>query len=279
MKLFQLAQAILRNEPNVLRLTDPISIIGDIHGQLYDMEKIIGAAGDPGEGKYLFLGDYVDRGAWSTEVIIVVLALKVALPDSVFLLRGNHETRMCTTSYGFRQECVMKYDIEVYATLMNVFDSLPLAAVIGKDYFCVHGGISPKIVYIDDFNKENRFSEIKDDSWTADVVWADPVNSESGEQKHLFIVNKNRNISVVFGADALDIFLRKNKMKTLIRAHEVFFEGFKALNWKSKDAWQIVTVFSAPNYTDLYKNLGAVLLLKVFSSERQTRNQTVSLGA
>lgn len=68
---------IVQKEPNVLTLQDPVTIVGDIHGQFYDVGKIMELGGDPQSNKYLFLGDYVDRGMFSIEVIIYLYCLKV----------------------------------------------------------------------------------------------------------------------------------------------------------------------------------------------------------
>lgn len=101
----------------------------------------------------MFLGDYVDRGIYGMEVVISLLALKVNCPNQVFFLRGNHETRTMASSYGFMNECLEKYDQEIYEKIMEIFDHLPVAAVINGNYLCVHGGISPSIQNCTDINK------------------------------------------------------------------------------------------------------------------------------
>lgn len=83
--------SMLKKEPNLLKLKDPVTVVGDIHGQYYDFVKMIDVGGDPENTKYLFLGDYVDRGSFSVEVVLLVYALKLNYPKTVFLLRGNHE--------------------------------------------------------------------------------------------------------------------------------------------------------------------------------------------
>ena len=78
-------------EPNLLKLKDPVTVVGDIHGQFYDFVKMLDVGGDPENTKYLFLGDYVDRGSFSVEVVLLVYAIKLNYPKTIFLLRGNHE--------------------------------------------------------------------------------------------------------------------------------------------------------------------------------------------
>lgn len=86
---------------------DPITIVGDIHGQFYDFIKIVDDdTGGPLETtKYIFLGDYVDRGCFSIEVLGLILAIKIKLRQTVFMLRGNHECRQLTSFFNFRSEC------------------------------------------------------------------------------------------------------------------------------------------------------------------------------
>lgn len=82
---------MLKKEPNLLKLKDPVTVVGDIHGQFYDFVKMLDVGGDPENTKYLFLGDYVDRGSFSVEVVLLIYAIKLNYPKTISLLRGNHE--------------------------------------------------------------------------------------------------------------------------------------------------------------------------------------------
>lgn len=77
-------------------------------------------------------------------MITLLLVLKLQYPENVFLIRGNHESRAMTEQYNFRSECIEIYNQEIYDLMMEFFDSLPLACIVNKAYFCVHGGISDK---------------------------------------------------------------------------------------------------------------------------------------
>jgi len=108
------AKEILSKEPNIIRVDAPVVAVGDIHGQFFDLLNLLDEAGEPGKQDsdiYLFLGDYVDRGSFSCEVIFLILVLKINFPDKVFLLRGNHECGSITGHFGFKQECKQKYGV------------------------------------------------------------------------------------------------------------------------------------------------------------------------
>eukprot|EP01101_Sappina_pedata_P007784 TRINITY_DN417_c0_g2_i1.p1 TRINITY_DN417_c0_g2~~TRINITY_DN417_c0_g2_i1.p1 ORF type:complete len:165 (+),score=23.33 TRINITY_DN417_c0_g2_i1:331-825(+) len=161
-----------------------MTIVGDIHGQYFDLLNIMKQAGDITSNPYLFLGDYVDRGCFSTEVCLYLFALKLKYPKQLYMLRGNHETREMTSYFNFKLECKRKYSEEVYNAFIKFFDSLPVAAVaetpsMGR-FFCVHGGLSPDLITLDDINHINRFAEPMSDSLFGDLLWSDPLQVEKG---------------------------------------------------------------------------------------------------
>ena len=131
--------------------------MGDLHGQYYDLLNMISKAGEPGTLNYLFLGDYVDRGILGIEVVLLLFAIKLNEPKSVVLLRGNHESRNMTESFTFREEVLERYDLEVYDMFMDVFDALPISALVAKKYLAMHGGISPDLHKTEQINQLNRF--------------------------------------------------------------------------------------------------------------------------
>jgi serine/threonine-protein phosphatase 2B catalytic subunit len=148
---------LLKSEPNLAQIDEPICVVGDLHGQYYDLLNMISKAGEPGTLNYLFLGDYVDRGVLGIEVVLLLFAIKLNEPKSVVLLRGNHESRNMTESFTFREEVLERYDVEVYDMFMDVFDALPIAALVAKKYLAMHGGISQELNRIEQINQLNRF--------------------------------------------------------------------------------------------------------------------------
>ncbi|CAI0379340.1 unnamed protein product [Linum tenue] len=144
------AMEILVEESNVQRVDAPVTICGDIHGQFYDMKELFKVGGDCPKTNYLFLGDFVDRGFYSVETFLLLLALKVRYPDRITLIRGNHESRQITQVYGFYDECLRKYgSVNVWRYCTDIFDYLSLSALIENKVFSVHGGLSPAISTLD----------------------------------------------------------------------------------------------------------------------------------
>lgn len=251
---------LVKEEPSLLKIDDPVIIVGDIHGQYYDLVKIFEVGGSFDKTKYCFLGDYVDRGSFSLECVLLLMALKLNYPKLIFMLRGNHESRQMTSYFNFKTECTLKYDEEVYLKLMDVFDCLPLAAVVNNKFFSVHGGISPSMKMITDIDKENRFIEVPKDGFMCDFLWADPIENEHEAIKIDWDENQNRGCSFSFGAKALIPYLNNNDLVCVIRAHEAQLEGFKMYKWnKNVDFPTCITVFSAPNYCDVYNNKAALI--------------------
>lgn len=169
------AREILVEEGNVQRVDSPVTVCGDIHGQFYDLKELFKVGGDVPETNYLFMGDFVDRGYYSVETFLLLLALKVRYPDRITLIRGNHESRQITQVYGFYDECLRKYgSTDVWRYCTEIFDYLSLSAIIDGKIFCVHGGLSPSIQYLDQIRSIDRKQEVPHDGPMCDLLWSDP---------------------------------------------------------------------------------------------------------
>lgn len=138
-----LAKSTFLSSETLLQISSPLALLGDIHGQYADLMMIFQCLGHPPKTRYLFLGDYVDRGEHSLETILLLLSYTILYPLDVYILRGNHELHHINYIYGFLKECKKKMSEEIYEKVNEVFDALPLAAVIDKKVFCCHGGIGP----------------------------------------------------------------------------------------------------------------------------------------
>lgn len=144
------AQEIFVREANVQPVRSPVTVCGDIHGQFADLVELFRIGGSCPDTNYLFMGDYVDRGYHSVETVTLLVALKVRYPDRITVLRGNHESRQITQVYGFYDECLRKYgSASVWKMFTDLFDYLPLTALVENQVFCLHGGLSPTLDTLD----------------------------------------------------------------------------------------------------------------------------------
>jgi serine/threonine-protein phosphatase 2A catalytic subunit len=160
--LIEKAREILSKESNVQHVQAPVTVCGDIHGQFYDLMELFKIGGKCPETNYLFMGDYVDRGYFSLETVSLLLCLKVRYPSRIYLTRGNHETRQVTQVYGFYDECMRKYNNnpQIWKYFTDLFDYLPLTAVVENSILCLHGGLSPDISSLDHIRMIDRFQEV-----------------------------------------------------------------------------------------------------------------------
>ncbi|ELP86098.1 serine/threonine protein phosphatase PP1-2, putative [Entamoeba invadens IP1] len=237
-------------EPTVLRLNTPITVVGDLHGQFYDLLRIFETVQYPPNTTFLFLGDYIDRGHYGVEVVTLLFLLKMKYPKHVYLIRGNHETEYVSLLHGFYSECQKFKDEQskVFDAFQAVFDYLPLCAIIKEKVFCVHGGISPSLNSLEQIEQTKKPFKIPNSGFLCDLVWSDPNDLDiNGWMK------SERGMGCVYGQDVCDDFLMKNGFEVILRAHQNV-DGYKfSLNKK------VVTVFSCPNYMETYENTGAVI--------------------
>ena len=231
---------VLYSESNVLHLQSPITICGDIHGQLFDVFQLFKKAcpgNSIGNQQFLFMGDYVDRGRFSVDTFAFLCALKIKYPGQFHLLRGNHECRQINQMYGFYQEILFNYGhTGVWSLCNEVFDLLPMAAVIDRRVFSVHGGLSPTIKLIESINLINRQQELPSVGSFADLTWSDPEDVSSWKRNM-------RGAGYIFGKGPVHNFCYNNGLDFITRSHQPAMEG---LQWFFDK--KFVTVWSAPNY-------------------------------
>lgn len=260
-RIVQDATELLSSEPNLLQVPAPVTVCGDIHGQYYDLMKLFEVGGDPALTSYLFLGDYVDRGSFSIECLVYLYAVKLTYPDTIFMLRGNHECRHLTEYFTFKNECLHKYSESFYEECITSFNSLPLVAIMNKQFFCVHGGLLPELRCMEDVIKLDRFREPPTKGLMCDLLWADPVEDYDDDNMDTkFVRNTVRGCSFAFTYRASCEFLDKTGLLSIIRAHEAQDAGYRMYKrTKTLGFPSLLTMFSAPNYLDNYNNKAAIL--------------------
>jgi len=245
------AREIIASEPTLLHLHAPIKLIGDIHAQFYDLLRIFEFGGSPPDQTYLFLGDYVDRGPNGIDCLALLLAYKIKYPNKIYLLRGNHESAGINRLYGFSNECTARFNMKMWKLFNELFDYLPLAALIDDVCFAIHGGLSPSLDSLDQIASISRPATIPDAGLLCDLLWSDPDAKLSGWG------DNERGVSFTFGPDCVNSFLKKNSLELMVRAHQVVEDGYEFLGGQR----QLVTIFSAPNYCGEFDNAGAILAL------------------
>ena len=217
---------ILDTEPAVIHTaaTTPILIVADLHGDLNALKLVLRKRTDLGCDTVIFLGDYIDRGTASLEVLERLFLLKIEEPDKIILLRGNHELKETNRYEGLFRD--LDHDEDLYARINQVFDKMPVAAVISDKIFCVHGGI-PGPVRLSEIIKEEAYP----------YVWNDP-SEENG------INRSSRGLGMrTFGKDIFEEFLMVNGLERMVRGHMVLKDGYR---WWFGE--RLLSLFSIPDY-------------------------------
>ncbi|MFX0176512.1 MAG: metallophosphoesterase [Candidatus Hodarchaeota archaeon] len=244
------AKEIFQNEYLLMELNldnpeDEIYVIGDIHGNLQSLEKIIEMINQNNPKYIVFLGDIVDRGIKQLECLILVLILKILNPTKYYLLKGNHETFEMNQAYGFYYEFLDKFkDPDKFKEILSLYQVLPICFLINNSILCLHGGI-PEDLDILKKLRGIRPLEFSDDlaksifNGIYQILWNDPKDIDE-----LNFSNSFRGPGIkFFGKVAFDTFMQYNNIKLLIRAHECFSEGYQ---WFFNG--KLLSIFSSANY-------------------------------
>lgn len=255
------AKELLSEESNVQPVIAPVTVCGDIHGQFFDVLELFRKGGEIPSTNYIFIGDFVDRGYNSVETFEYLLCLKVRYPENLTLLRGNHESRQITTVYGFYDEIVRKYgNANPWKYFTDVFDYLPIGAIIEGQVLCIHGGLSPDIKTIDQIRTIDRKVEIPHEGAFCDLMWSDPEDIETW-------AISTRGAGWLFGGRVTKEFNALNGIELICRAHQLVQEGFQY--WFKEQS--LVTVWSAPNYCYRCGNVAAIMCF----NEEMERSVTI----
>ena len=231
------AKEVLSKEDNVQAVSAPVTICGDVHGQFHDLLELFKIGGNCPDTNYLFMGDYVDRGYHSIETLCLLLLLKIRYPTRIYLTRGNHESTEITQLYGFYDECVQKFgNANVWKMFTELFNYLPISAIVENKIFCLHGGLSPDIETIDEIRRLDRRRDVPSSGAMCDLLWSDP------EERMGWGVSP-RGAGYIFGSDISKKFTQRNNLMMVNRAHQLVMKGY---NWSHEKL--VCTLFSAPNY-------------------------------
>uniref|UniRef100_A0A0R3RFW7 Serine/threonine-protein phosphatase n=1 Tax=Elaeophora elaphi TaxID=1147741 RepID=A0A0R3RFW7_9BILA len=256
-------QDIYAEEPIMLEFDLPkngLVVVGDLHGDLYCLLKILLKNGFPPDTSYLFLGDYVDRGSYQVQLMLFIFLMKLRWPNYITTLKGNHEDYHCCMDRGFFKACWREFhDGHRWFTYFNhVFDHMPVCAIISNHFFACHGGISqwmtcksnlqniPKPTYTSDMH-------FVEGVILADLLWADPIP----QQQKWFALSR-RSVGYTFSQEALAHVLDAIGAKTLIRGHE-YFPGGTCRNFDDDTCY---TVHSTTDPRNLYDPFSGILILE-----------------
>lgn len=278
--LARAATKMLTVQPVVAEASAPCRIYGDLHGQFRDLLLFFWAFGSPlrkDAPMLIFNGDFVDRGAHQLETVGILLALKVLLPERVWLIRGNHEDRSMNMRYGFHSECVKKLGAslggKVFDSVHKAFDQLPLACVVNKRILVVHGGLGDGSWQLDHLTAITRpIQDIENQPWLNNILWSDPIEDDAQRDAGVFGVHpspRGGNASQ-FGWNITKTFCARNGLSLIVRSHQSKQDslGFDVMHDN-----QLIRVFSARDYEG-HGNDGAVLFV-----QKQVREKESSANA
>lgn len=292
--LFETREA-MKQMPNFNHIrtcpTKEITICGDLHGKLEDLLLIFTKNGLPsGYNPYVFNGDFVDRGKYSIEILMILFVSFLLYGDDLCLNRGNHEDFLMNMRYGFTKEVLSKYKIhgkKILQVLEEVFAWLPLGTIIDDEILIMHGGISestdlnllhhiernkmksvlmPPVPVDKDVGTEMKKTKgytprgIKLSGSPSDYLtkheWEQVIDIlwSDPRGKRGCYPNTSRGGGCYFGPDVTAKFLNKNHLKLLIRSHECKPEGYEVCH-----DGKVITVFSASNYYEEGSNRGAYI--------------------
>ena len=269
------------HNPWFTHIEAPAYLFGDLHGSYADLKNLVDRTTPFGDIRFaaaplVFLGDYVDRGAHSVEVVVSLIAMRLLSPKLVHLLRGNHEDpavngdRDCAGAGCFLQSCETLFGAplgrKVWTAANRAFSYLPLCGEVGRQIFLCHGGMPRGNMSIlrDEPHKFRAFKTLVGDEagdtpqekFARDLMWTDPCKDDDyGEELYRPNERCTDGSIVAFTNLALDKFFEETGYSLIIRAHQYQPNGIRV----SKRG-RVVTVFSSSAYGDETR-AGVVIVL------------------
>lgn len=254
----QKMSALCEPLPNVLHLRGPVHVLGNLQGHIADLIEITKVIGEPPLVNYVILGSFVNRGGNSLEVLCYLFSWKILYPNHVHILRGNQESSRLCQVYGLFDSCWKLYPPQdkntvspVWWWLMDVFNNLPLAAIVNGDYFLCHSGLSKGLV--DDLtglHTLERRQDIPEEGIVADMMYTVPQEYPGWNYTNC------RSSTWHFGPDVTAEFLKNNRFKYVLRSHTYSDDGYQI-----EHDGKLITVFSAANFMERCGNKGGVVVI------------------
>ncbi|KAL7718416.1 serine/threonine protein phosphatase PP1 isozyme [Entamoeba marina] len=257
---------IVSQEPTLIRVEAPQYVVGDVHGNYFHLLKFFSKT-NLANDKYVFLGDYIDRGPYGIDILSLLFALKIRYPQRFVLLRGNHESKDVTIhiqeDLSFYYQCVNRFNEFTADVVMNTLCYLPIACVISNNFLCVHAGIGPELNSLQQIENIQRPLYDISEGIIVDILWSDPFPPPS-LNNDVFNINKfptgfkensQRNVSYFYGYDVVQQFLQRNNLRSIIRGHET------KIGCPFYPLETVINVFSSPIIVD-DKDISRLLLIK-----------------
>jgi hypothetical protein len=217
-------------------------VVGDLHGDLDSLTSILHSTGftqrmaKNKDAAMIFLGDYGDRGAYSAEVYYALLRLKLAFPEQVILLRGNHEGPVALMAsphdlpLQFQRRFRQK-GAAAYAKTRELWAYLYTAVLVDGRCLMVHGGLPSALNSVDVLARAHETHPKQE--FLEELLWSDPDDMVKD------VASSPRGAGKLFGKSVTERVLAKLNVKVLIRGHEPCGEGFR-INHEGK----VLTLFS-----------------------------------
>lgn len=248
--LLQGAAKTFFEDPIVLTLEPPCIVVGSMFGHFYDLLCLFETFGYPPAQKYLFLGNIIGNGPQSLETLLLITCLKLKFPNMIYVIRGQNEILCMNSQNKFKLQLQKQCDDDIYDLCNQLFDYLPLVAILGSQIYCVCSGLSPDLPHIETISSIIRPFPIEKTSPYFSILSSKP-NSALDTWN-----NNTRADNVQFGIDAVSDFLDTNNLKMIICSNEILEEGFEfPLNGDNK----FLTISSVPYYIDKTEKLATIL--------------------
>ncbi|CAP20911.1 Protein CBG24259 [Caenorhabditis briggsae] len=249
LRLAHTCKRIFESQARLIEIDGPVRICGDLHAQFPDLIRLFAQGGFPPDSNYLFLGDYVDRGAYNLEVLLLCLSYKARYPNNFIMLRGNHEQAHINSQFGFKEEIFTRkgeFAPVIYAEITKMMDVMPIVGLIGGRILCMHGGLSKHLKSLEDLRNLKCPFNLEEECLENDLMWSDPGSVKGWEPN-------TRGASFTFGEDVVHEYCKMLDIDLIVRGHQVVQDGYEFFANK-----KLVTVFSAPHYSGTFTNSAAV---------------------